>query len=166
MRFFDDGTVKLGRELRVLTHAVVDPDFDDVDAKRGLLAHTGASFVCRRDPVGDLAAARLGHREPAARRAIKRVPWDDLAAHRVDVVAVVLAQAHRSADAEIRAVLEIGREARAIARQMRVRIDDHGHHRAAREIDGRRACRHRHRRRSTDQAEAIVGAERKRSRCR
>ena len=40
--FLDDGAVKLGRELRVLAHAVVDPHFDDVDAERGLLAHAGA----------------------------------------------------------------------------------------------------------------------------
>ena len=161
VRFLDDGTVNLGRELRVLAHAVVDPHFDDVDAERGLLAHAGAPFVGRRDPVRDLAAARLRRREAAARRAIERVPGDDLAAHRVDVVAVVLAQAHRGADAEVRAMLEIGREPRAIARQMRVRIDDRGHHGAAREVDGRRAGRHRHRCRSADQAEAIVGADRK-----
>ena len=74
--FLDDGAVELGRELRVLAHAVVDPDLDDVDAERGLLTHAGAPFLGRRDPVRNVGAARLRRREAAARRAIQRVAGD------------------------------------------------------------------------------------------
>ena len=162
MRFLDDGAVQLRRKLRILAHAVVDPDLDDVDTERRLLAHAGTRFFHRRNPVRNFGTARLGRREAAAGHAVQRVARDDFAAHRVGVVGVVLAEAHGCADAEVGAVFQISQKARAVARQMHVCVDDRGHDGEAREIDGRRAGRHRHGRRRTDEAEPIVGADRER----
>ena len=102
------GAVELRRQLLVLAVAIVDPDLDDVDLLRGELLHRLAALGLGRDPVRHVGAARLGHGDAAAGAEEARGAGDRLAAH-LEQLVVVAAEAHRGADAEVGALLQVAR---------------------------------------------------------
>ena len=94
VRFVDDGAVEFRGEPLVLPAPVVHPDLHDVDLLRGELSHRRPRLFLGGDPVRNLASARLGSRDPPARRLRPCAVRHALVPHFEGRVSFVVPQTH------------------------------------------------------------------------
>ena len=129
---------------------------------RGLGPHGGPRFLGRRDPVRNLRAARLRRRDAAPRRAIDGGAGERFVPHVERRAIGIRAEAHRRADAEVGAALQVRDERRTLDAHVNVRVDDRRHDRLAGEAHARRAGRDGHVGGSAYGDEAIIAHEQRR----
>ena len=159
VRLVDDGGVELRRQLLHRSHAVVNPELDDVDLLGGLFVDRRARLGDGRHPVRRHRASRLGTRDAATcgketRRAGNlscRCLCADLERH----VGRVLPETLRRADTVVRTPRQIVDQHLARLAEMRVRVDDRRHHGLAGEVDSRRARGNAHVAGAADLREAV-----------
>src|SRR5690606_34789572 len=93
------------------------------------------------DPIRNVGAPGLGRGDASASGAIACGAGDRLVADREDVVADILAQAHRRADAEVRTAAQVRDQRLAVAAQVHVRVDQRGDYGGPAQVDARGALR-------------------------
>src|SRR5262249_28811102 len=132
------GLVHIRRHLLYLAVAVVDPDLDDVDLVRGVLAHGFDRII---DAVDFEGRAALRPAQALAGAEVAGGMRQRLVAP-VGRVPALGAAALRRADAERGALLQVAQHAVARGAQMHVGVEHHRHHGLAGQVHAPRIRRH------------------------
>ena len=134
MGFVDGGTIQLRAQLGNGMIAVVHPDLDDVHLFGGIFIDVLARFGNGSDPIGSLRASGFWAGETASGGVVARGVGDGLGTHLVYLVAGILAEAHRGADAVVSEMLQLIHKSVTGHRQVLMGVDDRRHHRLSGQI--------------------------------
>ena len=107
MGLVDGGAIQLSGQLGNGMITVVHPDLDDVHLLGGIFIDVLARFGNGGDPIGSLRASGFWAGETASGGVVARGVGDGLGTHLVYLVAGILAEAHRGADAVVREMLQL-----------------------------------------------------------